>query len=121
MLIETLVYLLLAIYLEYLIAYPYMFLHKAKDGGLFSEVLFLLIITFVSALIWFRMKIIFIIITIILSPILIVVSYLLWFYLLNDEGIGFLIIYLLIVLIYKFIIYSMFRISLKEVTTTVIH
>jgi hypothetical protein len=98
-----------------------MFLHKAKDGGLFSEVLFLLIITFVSALIWFRMKIIFIIITIILSPILIVGSYLLWFYLLNDEGIGFLIIYLLIVLIYKFIIYSMFRISLKEVTTTVIH
>lgn len=92
--IEFAVFILMAFLLEYLIAYPVMILHISKDGGLTSELVFLFIITILSLILEFRKHLAHLLIGLVLYPLLVIVSYFVWFYFLNDEGVGFLILYI---------------------------
>ena len=100
---ETVLYLILAICLEIAIEYPYLSLHNGKDGGLFSELVYLFSITFTSSILWFRKSIIQLISIWIVSPLFIIFSYLAWFFILQDGGIGFLVIYIILLTILKIV------------------
>lgn len=101
--IETLFYVLAANYLEYLIAYPCMVFHQSKDGGLTSEISFLLLITFITCLLWHRKKTAYFVGTLLLSPIVIVLSYFFSVFIKLD-GLGFLLVYLVILTTSKWFI-----------------
>jgi hypothetical protein len=109
--IETLVYVLSAYYLEYLISKPIMSLHQGKDGGLMSELYFLVIVTFVSTVLWYRKQWAVFASTLLLSPFVLFISYFSWFFLLSDDGVGFLLVYLCMLTVSKLFIYP--RISVK--------
>ena len=102
--IETLVYVLSAYYLEYLISKPMMSLHQGKDGGLMSELYFLVIVTLVSTVLWYRKQLVVLASTLLLSPFVLVISYFLWFYFMPDEGIGFLLVYICMLTVSKMFI-----------------
>lgn len=103
--IETLVYVLSACYLEYLISKPIMSLHQGKDGGLMSELYFLVIVTFVSTVLWYRKQLVVLASTLLLTPFVLAISYFLWIYLLPDGGVGFLLVYLCVLTVSKLLIY----------------
>lgn len=100
---ETVSYLIFAICLEMAIEHPNISLHYGKDGGLFSELAYLFSITFTSSILWFRKSIIQLISIWIVSPIIIIFSYLVWFFILQDSGIGFLVIYIILLTILKIV------------------
>lgn len=100
---ETVLYLISAICLEIAIEYPYLSLHNGKDGGLFIELVYLFSITFTSSILWFRKSIIQLISIWIVSPLFIFFSYFAWFFILQDGGIGFLVIYIILLTILKIV------------------
>lgn len=106
--IETLVYVLVAYFLEYLISKPIMCLHQGKDGGLMSELYFLVFITLVSTVFWFRKHWDAFTSALLLAPFLFAFSYFSWFYLLPDDGVGFLLVYLCVLTVIKLLIYTRF-------------
>ncbi len=101
--VETVLYLIFAICLEMAIEHPNISLHYGKDGGLFSELVYLFSITFTSSILWFRKSIFQLISIWIVSPIIIIFSYLVWFFILQDSGIGFLVIYIILLTILKIV------------------
>jgi hypothetical protein len=103
--IETLVYVLCAYFLEYLISKPIMSLQQGKDGGLMSELYFLVIVTLVSTVLWYRKQLVVLASTLLLMPFVLAISYFLWIYLLPDGGIGFLLVYLCVLTVSKLLIY----------------
>lgn len=113
--LETIVYVSLAFLLEYLIDYPWMALHHGKDGGLISEVEFMLIITLFSMFFSYRNHIAVLIISWVFSPVIMLFSFLIWGYLLDVSGIGLLLLYIVLMLLYKlFIVPKLFKEQLKQ-------
>ena len=103
LIIETVFYVLAAYSLEYFIAFPFMAFHHGKDGGLTSEISFLLLITFISCLFWYRKKTAYFVGTLLLSPVAIVLSYFFSVFLKLD-GLGFLMVYLVLLTTSKWFI-----------------
>lgn len=99
---ETMIYLIFAICLEIAIEYPCLTFHHGKDAGLFSELEFLILITLTSSILWFRKHLLYLIGMMMVSPLIIIFSYLVWFFIFDDGGIGFLIIYITFLTILKF-------------------
>ena len=80
-----------------------MVLHHSKDDGLTSEISFLLLITFISCLLWYRKKTAYFVGTLLLSPVAIVFSYFFSVFLKLD-GLGFLMVYLVLITTSKWFI-----------------
>ena len=91
---ETMIYLIFAKCLEIAIGYPCLTFHHGKDAGLYSELEFLILITLTSSILWFRKHSLYLIGMLMVSPLIIIFSYLVWFFIFDDGGIGFLIIYI---------------------------
>jgi hypothetical protein len=108
--IETVFYVLAAYCLEYFIAFPYMAFHHGKDGGLTSEISFLLLITFISCLLWYRMHLLLLLSTLFISPIVIAISYVLCAYFMpKEESLVFLLVYLFLLTLSKWLCISRTR------------
>lgn len=99
--ITALIFLFFILLLEYMFNESYSFLYSGKDGGILFRIKFLFIFSSIEILARYQFNfstIIFFYILIIV-PIFIIVSYFLWFYLLPDDGIGFMFLFLGLVLI----------------------
>jgi hypothetical protein len=108
LIIETVFYVLAAYSLEYFIAFPFMAFHHGKDGGLTSEISFLLLITFISCLFWYRKKTAYFVGTLLLAPISGILSYF-FSVLLKLDGLGFLLFYLVLLTISKWFILLQYK------------
>jgi hypothetical protein len=100
--ITTLIFLLFTLILEYMFNKSYSFLYSGKDGGILFRIKFLFIFSLIEISVRYQFKVFSSIIffyILIIVPIFIIISYFLWFYLLPDDGIGFMLLFLGLVLI----------------------
>ncbi len=98
----TLIFLLLVLFLEYLFNESlhnksYSFLYSGKDGGIFFRIKFLLVFSLLEIAVRnqfkiFSLKICFYLFVIV--PVCIVLSYFFWFFLLPGDGLGWMLSFL---------------------------